>query len=295
MLSILKEIGTGAYYVKTGLILRDAVLKCKLLLNCEVWHNVTQKQVQMLEKYDKLYMRRILNCHDKVATECLYLEHGKLPLQYEIMIRRFMYLWKILHLDKSELVYRVFQSQVNSPNSGDWVKLIQKDKLKINLEISDTEIEEMSKGRFKNLIKRKVQILAISDLNEAKIKHSKSQYLNSKNFKTAQYLEDQRFSKKESQLLFSLRSHTLNLKMNFKNQHTNTYCEVCQLFPETQSHILHCPQITSKLNIVNLPNSVPEENYIYGRIDKQLEIVKIFSQILEVRKSILEDRLKSTL
>ena len=41
ILSILKEVGIGIYYIKIGLVLRDAILKSKLLLNSEVWHNLT--------------------------------------------------------------------------------------------------------------------------------------------------------------------------------------------------------------------------------------------------------------
>ena len=70
MLAVLREIGQGSFYVKTGLIFRDAILKCKLLLNSEVWHCLTMQQIEMLEDMDKQFLRNILKCHSKVAIEC---------------------------------------------------------------------------------------------------------------------------------------------------------------------------------------------------------------------------------
>ena len=87
-MSTLKEIGNGAFYIKIGLIYREATLKCKLLLNAEVWHSLTEKQISDLEDIDKIYLRRILNSHEKVAIECIFFEVGLFPLKYEINRRR---------------------------------------------------------------------------------------------------------------------------------------------------------------------------------------------------------------
>ena len=85
MLSILKEVGIGSYYIKIGLVLRDAILKSKLLLNSDVWHNLTLKEISALEEVDKNYLRSILRSHSKVANECIFFEVGLLPLKYEII------------------------------------------------------------------------------------------------------------------------------------------------------------------------------------------------------------------
>ena len=115
ILPILKEVGFTSFYIKCRLIFRDAVLKCKLLLNSEVWHGLNANQVNKLEDIYKTFLRIILNSHAKVGTECLFFKVWKMPLKYEIILRRLMYLWKILHVDKSELIFRVYQSQLNTP------------------------------------------------------------------------------------------------------------------------------------------------------------------------------------
>ena len=165
---MLKEVGIGHHYIKIGLIYRDAIFKCKLLLNSEVWHCLTQEQISVLENIDKQYIRSILNSHAHVAIECIFFEVGLLPLRYEIMRRRLMYLWKLLNVDKSELIHRVYLSQENSSHPGDWVRLVDKDKIDLDLNLSNSVIENLSKAKFKNIVNKKIESYALMQLNMLK-------------------------------------------------------------------------------------------------------------------------------
>ena len=158
----------------------------------------------------------------------------------------------------------------------------------LGLELSDEEIETLSKNKFKKFIQKKIENFALFELNELKLKHKKSQYLQSSSFKTAEYLVDSRFSRSEAQLLFKLRSQTLNIKMNFQNQHSITLCQICKLFLESQSHLLQCPKIVPNLKLLSLKTNV-DENLIYGSVENQLIIVKIYMEIMEIRKEMLEE------
>ena len=288
-MNILKEIGYGSFYVKIGLIYRDAILRPKLLLNSEVWHGVTLQQVSKLEEIDRTYIRTILSSHSKVAIECLHFETGTMPLKYDLMKRRLMYLWKILHVEETELISRVYNSQILSSHPGDWVRLVQQDMRAIGLDLSDDDIKKLSKNRFKNSVEKKIENLALVQLNQLKMKHSKSGYLNSSSFKPQNYFVYSRFNRKETQLLFKLRSQTLNVKMNFPNQHQDKLCKTCKLFPESQSHLPQCPEIVPRLKIVCSANTAVDESMLYSSTDNQLKIVKIYTEILEIRKSILEN------
>jgi prenyltransferase beta subunit len=152
-------------------------------------------------------------------------------------------------VDEKELIFRIYQSQKNSPNSGDWIKLVNADKDVLGIEIDDEEMRYLSKNKFEKYIENKIEKYALLQLNVLKAKHQKSQYLDSNSFKTAQYLIDDRFRKSEANLLFKLRSKTLNLRMNYENQHSNTLCQICGLFPESQAHLLQCPRITPMLKL----------------------------------------------
>ena len=59
-------------------------------------------------------------------------------------------------------------------------------------------------------------------------------------------------------ILFKLRTQTLNVKMNFGNPE-DKLCQVCKLFPETQSHLLQCSE---QLQIAKLYSKVLEKSAI---------------------------------
>ena len=104
--------------------------------------------------------------------------------------------------------------------------------------------------------------------------------------KQADYLADSRFSTKEKQLLFKLRSKTLDVKQNFGGQKSNPWCISCSLFQETQSHLLQCPELVKNLGYIEGRTSTLNENFVYGSLKQQEMIVKIYSDILDVRENL---------
>ena len=76
----MNEISVGKSGIQIGLILRDSIFPSRMLLNSEVWCNLTQYQIEELEKVDRMLIRHILNAHSKhalngfmVTQECLIL------------------------------------------------------------------------------------------------------------------------------------------------------------------------------------------------------------------------------
>ena len=70
--------------------------------------------------------------------------------------------------------------------------------------------------------------------------------------------------------------------------YSDNLCRICKLFPESQSHLLQCPDIIPKLKLLSNYKEI-DENYIYGDVSKQLKIVKIYTKVLEIREELLED------
>ena len=285
--SLLKCVGFGRFEIPTGLLMRDTIFCGKILLNSEVWHCLTKSQIDQLEIIDRNLIRQILNAHSKTGLEWLYIETGKLPLKYLIQIRRMMYLWHILSRNKSELIRRIYEIQKISNNIGDWIRMIENDKQELDLKMSDEEIQNVSKETFKSLIKSKVKIRFLSEFNDLKKNHSKSEHLDCSQLRTAEYLNNPDFNTKQKQLLFKLRSRTLDVKVNFRGQHLNNIlCISCGLVPESQSHLLQCPQLVSRLNYLSDKTSNMNELDIYGDTESQKRIVNIYSDILEIREKL---------
>ena len=59
---------------------------------------------------------------------------------------------------------------------------------------------------------------------------------------------------------------------------------------ETQSHLLQCPAIVVHLNYLVGQTSQLDEKFIYGNSKQQRSIVKIYTDILEVRDYLLKDK-----
>ena len=74
---------------------------------------------------------------------------------------------------------------------------VQKDIRELGLEVEESEIIEMSKYKFKNIVKGKVETLALIKMNGVKSKHSKSEKIKSTKVRTASYLVDQILTKCE--------------------------------------------------------------------------------------------------
>ena len=286
--SMLSDGVFGKFTMQTGLNLRDTNFTSKMLLNSEVWHSVTKAQVENLEIVDRILMRKIFNAHCKTSREWLYSDAGKLDLKSLIQIRRLMYLWEILNRDKSELITRIYTTQKLINSTGDWVRLVDADKAELGIIITDEEIQGVSKLSFKSFVKKKVTENYLRNLSALKEKHSKSTFVNTSKLKVADYIISPLFSTREKQLLFKRRSRTLDVKQNFPGQFSSPWCISCGLFQETQQHLLHCPEIVSKLSYLNQNLSAISEDLVYGSIQQQRIIVNIYSDILEVREILKE-------
>ena len=94
--AILDEIPLGTYRTEMGLILRQAMFVNGILYNSEGWHNGTEEDIKNLEKVDECLLRSILQSHQKVPLEFLYLETGSLPLRHIVSSRRMNYLRTLL-------------------------------------------------------------------------------------------------------------------------------------------------------------------------------------------------------
>ena len=142
-------------------------------------------------------------------------------------------------------------------------------------------------------MKQKSVELTVKHLENLKKKHSKSSQLEVRDMSVSPYLVDSRFSKEERELLFKLRSKTISVKGNFPNAYFNNdmLCDLCHLFPCTQTHPLQCPALSVK--IVVEKDLKLSERFIYGTVDQQLLYVKIFAQFWNLREKILKEKEKN--
>ena len=110
--------------------------------------------------------------------------------------------------------------------------MIQNEKLKYDIHLSDSEIAELSKQKFKHIVNTQVGKFAFSHLIECGKSHSKSvnvlQNLKNSKLVPQNYIFCNKLSKTDIQLLFNLRCRNLDVKCNYKIKYKNNLtCRTC--------------------------------------------------------------------
>ena len=106
------------------------------------------------------------------------------------------------------------------------------------------------------------------------------------------YISSPLFSNQEVSLLFALRSRYIDCKANFKSKYQNSdlSCRVCFKSEENQTHLLECDIINRELKSEDIINEKTEYNDIFKGVQKQKVIVTLFSKLLEIRQTILNEK-----
>jgi hypothetical protein len=172
------------------------------------------------------------------------------------------------------MIVKVYTARKLSPVVGDWINLLAADKEQFGIQISDEEVSKISEEKFKSFVKQKSVEFTVQYLEKLKKKNSKSHNLDVTDMNISPYLIDERFSKSERELLFRLRSQTIQVKVKFSNAYFNNdmMCDLCKLFPCTQSHILQCPELSPMFMVATKLNI--SDGWIYGTVEQQLVYIK---------------------
>ena len=71
--------------------------------------------------------------------------------------RRILYLQTILQRGTEELIYRVYAAQKDNPTQGDFCQLVSDDSHLIDIQLSDSQISNMTRYDLKMLVKSKAR------------------------------------------------------------------------------------------------------------------------------------------
>ena len=282
ILSILNEIPFGKHRVEVGLKLREAMLINGMLFNSEAWHGVTNAQVATLEAVDLALLRGILNVPRGTPNHFLYLETGSLPIHWILAQRRINYLRHIYSRNDDELIKKVFIAQKEAPTSGDFVKLVTKDIIRLGLTHKEIENGEISKQELRKCVRS----VAFSQLRAIQSKGTKTKTIKYFEFQMQEYLRSE-INREEMTTLTSIRSMCVRgVKTNFKKMyklclHCPLRCDSENPHDDTQEHVLRC----SKLGGSNI-----EMDFMHASVVDQCELARQFSRLMTERTTLLEEQ-----
>jgi hypothetical protein len=191
-------------------------------------------------------------------------ESGCVPIKYILKMRRLMYLH---HID--ELIRKFYEAQKCKLSKGDWVQTVQENLQELGIHCDDQKISQMSKQRFKKMLKKRIQSAAFNFVMAKKNIHSKMADVEYQKLEIQSFLKsDSGLNNEEKQLLVKLQTRMIRVKQNFKNQHENHLCQLCKTENEDQMHLFMCEKILQ--NGPELANNVEVEyEDIFGPKTKQ--------------------------
>ena len=102
------------------------------------------------------------------------MELGVVTVRFEIMKRKVLFLQYILQQDKQSMIYQVFDATVKHPIKNDFVKMCESYLQVLNINLSFEEIENLSKWKFKKIVKEKTTLAAFEYLIQQKDKPRKN-------------------------------------------------------------------------------------------------------------------------
>ena len=186
------------------------------------------------------------------------------------------------------MIKRVYMAQKQKPTKGDWISLIKNDFELIEEQFNEDAITAMSKNKFKKYVKEKIEKAAFKYLLKLKNSHNKIKNIQYKKLRLQTYITSQNLTEKEIQNLFALRSRMIKVKRNFSNMYKqNLNCTFGCETEESQEHQLECESILDKLEDEKFLLAELEYADLFGILQKQEEIIQIFSKILKVREELI--------
>ena len=255
VIQMLEELTLGDYHFEGAMILRNSLFLSSLLSNCEAWVNLTMKNVTDLETVDEQLLRAILSAHPKTPIELLYLELGVIPVRFILMSRRMNFLWYLIHDKEESLLKNFFQAQCDQPTRGDWVSTVKQDLTEVNIDMSFEEIRNVSKEAFKDLVKDRIQKLALVYLKKLQQTHVKAKPLSYEKLSLQSYLKSgtTNMTIKEKSFAFATRSRTLDVRCNKMHGETDLKCRLGCSEDENQTHLLNCKALINTDIVKDIP------------------------------------------
>ena len=290
ILAMLKEAPLGWMRVKSGMLMRTAMLVNGIMFNSEDWHGVTMADVSDLERVDEALLRGVVDGHSKIPLAALYLETGQVPIRFIWASRRILYLQTILKRDETELIHKIYKAQKDQPKQGDFIKLLENDMKILKINKTDDEIKIMSKAELKKLVKENIQTEALIYLKSKK--SSKMDKLEYNELRIQQYLASPLFSREEASLLLALRTRTVRgVRSDFSGMLGSSECPLpgC-VETDTLGHILECPPLLAAAGR-EVQEAVAEVQYTdaFSRdINGQKAVTMAYSSLLRVREGLVE-------
>ena len=182
-------------------------------------------------------------------------------------------------------MYQVFKAICDNPIKNDFVKISRKYLSTLNINLSFEQIAQMSKNKFKKIVKQKTMEAAFNYLIVEKNKQTKICNIENRQLNMQEYLLEGNKNIQISKLIFKARGKTLDIKTYKKWKYDDDLCVGCGVNVETVDEILTCTGYSDKNDTTNKLTF----SLLYSDHTRQMvEIGKVLQKKLKMRQKIIE-------
>ena len=280
-LAMCTEISLGYQLYFIAKLLHESIFVNGTLVNMETWPNCTVSRIESFERIEQIFFRNILQAHSKTPIESLYLELGVIPLRFQLMKKRIMYLHCIMQRNDDEITKQIVNVQKVDCFEGDFYAQTKQD-----IDMLSISNEDLNKNKesLKTILQKNINEVAYKFLIDKAAKHSKVNASLYNSCDGAEYFQDQRFSPDLANLLFRFRTRGFLVKNNFRNNYRNTniLCPLCEEEDDTQEHLFECKKLVDVTD-----NGCVYEDIFSKNNEVLLNVAINLKKIVECRKNAL--------
>ena len=255
IMSLMAETDVGTHHVDIMLLLYRSLFLSTMLFNSQTWSNLRKKDLDSLQRLQLKFLKRILGVASSTANAFTFLELGVLPIEHEIAKRQIMYLHRILQLEPTDPVYKLFVEMKNFSAAGEinWWTGVECSLQKYNLPSDLNVVKSMSKEVFSAAVKKAVTNVAFESLKTECAGMKKTTNLKYDALEVQDYLRE--LYPSQAKIVFKWRSQTLDIKSHLTYKYKDLICRGCGLEEETPHHIMNCgtaEEIGDEIDILSL-------------------------------------------
>ena len=180
-----------------------------------------------IERIEESYLRKKFKTTKGCPITQLYLKVGQIPARYEIQKMRLLYLKYILEQDEESKLKKFFNLQIEQPSRGDWASTCINDLKELQITLSLDEIKQMTKRKFTEELKLRIQQNALLYLTGKQGK--KGVEIEYACIEMAEYLQplNNKLSIEQKHEIYGARIRMVNIPYKFPPQITQTSCILC--------------------------------------------------------------------
>ena len=273
--SIMEETDVGVHKVSVYLLLYQSLFLSTVLFNSCTWSKLRKKDIDALKSVQLKFLKKVVGVAKSTCNAFTYLELGVLPIEQEIHKRQLMFLHRIIQLEETDPVLKMFYNIVKFDAEGEknwWTDVKASMDLYIGKDLN--QIKTMSKEEFRILVKKSVETVAFSSLVQECTAKKKTADLTYDKLETQEYLRT--LYPNQARIMFKCRSKTLDIKTHSTYKYEDQICRKCGVHDETLGHVINCKH-TEEINLEysgDFTSNMDQTVRCLRRIDSFLDEVK---------------------